>query len=281
MTRNHWVCMLVMPALAFFCSAQGCPSTESGSISDLTAAEQKAIQDAFRSVRTLTPAASAVQSATGADVLAGQAARTVGTCPQITANTSADGTSLTIAVDFGSGCAPVYYPSLTCSGGASGTLNVSTLSIVVAFNQLACGGDSVNGTANLTFGWTGVNATLAGAWDLAATIDGVTGFTAGDGACAYDGGAYASGVTSFDGTARQGSDQWTLKMTDVWVSFYKYANFIPYSGEIILSSPVIRQLKFKFDADSPTTRQVQVSIGGGRYVAMDLEALMTMLTQEV
>jgi hypothetical protein len=271
-----------LTALALFVlvSAQGCPpATTPEPAPELTEAEQAAIQNGLRATDALESAASATQNGTSTEALTGRpntAARTIGTCPVVsTSGTAADTLSLTI--DFGSGCTPAYFPGATCSGSATGSVTPSTGAVSVTFNSLMCNGQTVGGTADLAFTRSALAVGLTGAWDLTwtTTADHVT--TNGDGMCEFNPTGYVTTISTFNGTVTDPSGTWTLTLADVQTSYATYQSFIPFSGVMTVESPAIRKLWIRFSTATPTTGDVEISFNGTLYAPINILTLINML----
>lgn len=284
MKSIHAASMLAVLTLFVLVSAQGCPSpapTPPEPPPELTAAEQVAIQNGLRATSALESAADTTQNGTSTDALTERpnpAARMVGTCPIITTTRStSESPTLSLAIDFGSGCTPAYLPGALCSGSATGTVTPSTNTVSVTFNNLAANGQTLDGTANLGFSRSGLIVGLTGTWNLqwATAADRIT--TAGEGTCQFNSTGFVTTIATFDGSVSDTQGTWGVTLTDVQTSYAAYGKLIPFAGVMTLHSDSIRPLWIRFTTATPSTGEIEISLDGTHYASMSIQNLIEML----
>jgi len=195
-----------------------------------------------------------------------------GTCPVIT---TAIGTgAVDLSIDFGaSPCVPAVFPDLSCSGSATGSFSASSSSIAVAFNSIGCNGKSLTGQADVTFNLSQTGVVLSGSFDLGWLNGGESITTTGAGQFHYDRTGKSTTITSFNGSVTNPEGTYTAVCTDLVVSYQNNANLVPSAGTIDLSGPNVRSLTIRFNADSPSTGEVEMSIAGGVFFTVNLSEL--------
>ncbi|MHC4441202.1 MAG: hypothetical protein ACYTBZ_05285 [Planctomycetota bacterium] len=274
---------------------QGCPttteSTGGGSdASDLSDLEKQAISYAAKSASCLNQGTFVVQSSTG-DLVNGSSQVqpqdvSFGTCPAVTKTGSLlESQPTTLMVDFGTEPCTVLVAqdgsqSLICSGSASGTFDRQARTIGLQFNNISCGNQSLDGSADVTYS-IGTNIDLTGNWGLTWITSDFTTITNGSGTCSYDTQNWITTMSTFTGTVADNLGwSFSVDMTDIKVSFSLYASFIPYSGSMTLSGSDIRTISLTFNENSPAAGEVQVSIAGVPSFTVslaDLDAALTTL----
>jgi hypothetical protein len=202
--------------------------------------------------------------------------QTFGDCPATTLSPGNDPQNLftfNLSSDFGAdGCEPEGPGSFRCSGVLVGTLAFISKTVTFTFGGLTCAGRELQGTAVLTYGLaSATQVTADGTLDMDATD--ANGKTEIDGAVesTYDTTADTTTIDSFEGVVSDGSTQRNCSMTACVVNFKVNQNFIPLSGTMVLTGD--RTVTITFDANSPVTGVVQVSIDGGAAFAVNLNDL--------
>ena len=280
---------------------QGCPDESLGPVGggddgggdavyttdDFTETEKAAISAAANgSTAALGQATNTTQSVTGdtgdseqglpSDICAG-------TCPLVCKSGSILQGAVDISIDFGIGCQAfplVAVDHYVCSGIATGSFDQSARAVNLTFDTVSCEGETINGTADLTWDLSVSDVEFTGDWDLTwASDEGWTATTTGDGTGGYDFVSDITSVPTFIGSVSDLSDQsapyvWSIEMTDVLISYVTYYSFLPYSGEITMSGPDIRTLALTFDESSPSTGDVQVSIAGAPAFTVNVYTLL-------
>lgn len=279
MRTIHWLPAAAVAVSMPFLMGQACSlfGTPALSQDDLTALEGTAIQAAaMKAAGALTQATSTAQSPVRTEGDPAGQGVVFGSCPVVTLAANPAGEedlALTLTVDFGTGCVPPGLTGYTCSGSATGSFSSTSKHIGVAFHQITCNSRSLAGSAdvNYTIGATGVN--LDGSFNLTWTAEGEATTVAGQGIVGYDNSAKASTIATFNGSISGAGGTYTVSFADVVVSYQNNANLIPSAGVITLSGAGLRTLTIRFDANSPSTGQVEVSIAGGPFFSVDLNAL--------
>ncbi len=282
--------IVVLPLLL----GQGCPP-ESGvpngdpgmSAGDLTEAEKAAVNAAVNAPGAMAQATGTAQHATDPQGGSEQVLPTdicLGACPEVCKSGSLLDGEVDLSIDFTEqGCTAWVDPEdgteYVCSGSAIGSFSQSAHSIELTFNDICCNQEALDGSASLIYDLSVQAVEFTGDWDLTwRPGDEVIG-TTGAGTGGYD---FVEDVTSIPAFAGTVSDrtipedplEWSIEMTDILVSYLTYWSYLPYSGELALTGEDIRSLMLRFDENSPTTGEIQVSIGGGPYFAVNLFELL-------
>lgn len=266
------VAMVVLPLIV----GAGCPSAAGQfSVADLTAQEKAAAASMLASAAALSEAAGVTQSPADTENHAAASlpgAVSFGTCPVITTAIGSGAVDLTI--DFGAlPCVPAVFPGLSCAGSATGSFSAATSSIAVTFNTIGCSGKSLTGQAEVTFSLSQTGVDLSGTVDLGWLSDGENITTAGAGQLHYDRTAKTTTIASFSGTTTNADGAYTAVCADLVVSYQNNVNLVPSSGTIALSGPNIRSLTIRFNENSPSTGEVEVSIAGSAFFTVNLSEL--------
>ncbi|MEP0846299.1 MAG: hypothetical protein HRF50_05690 [Phycisphaerae bacterium] len=261
----------------------GCttPATTSYGVNDLSTSEKSGIQAAMRSFISVQQATTACRGVSlvdspqegQLDPTAGLSF-TVGTCPVVEFEQSSGNLAIvTVSADFGEGCNPAGAAEYTCSGSASGTLNVSTNTFSMTFNALLCNGRALAGTVDAGYSADQGLVQFDGDWELTYTEASRQTATQGAGQALYSDAQRETTVPAFEGTVQESAESYALTMSDVTLSYQNNPVLIPYAGEITVSGSSIRALTIHFDADSPTTGYVEVSIDGSPYFEVHISQL--------
>jgi hypothetical protein len=188
-----------------------------------------------------------------------------GAGPQVEIALSTEGgLLLDVLVDFGAGCTSDHSGEM-CSGSASGAISQAAQTIDLAFNNLACNENSLNGTVAAAFDITETQVSLAGNWMLDGVKDGDAFAADGNGTAVYDRAGHFTTIQNFSGSLGRNESSWTCTMTGIVVSYQNNANLIPSAGTIELSGTGIPNLTLQFDANSPITGEFLVSVDGGPF----------------
>lgn len=272
-------------------------------VDDLTDSEKKAIVAASNAPGGLAQATDVAEDSTGdlPDDGSSDSAQIVpsevsfGTCPEVSKsgslisamvdliNTSG---ALALSVDFGEeACTALAVEdpesgeefTLVCSGSATGAFSFADQRIDLAFDNISCNDQALDGTAELTYELLSPGVVLDGAWDLVWYPGDDAIATKGDGIGSYepviDGCCDVTTIQEFTGNITCEGDEWSTTMEGILVSLEKYYSFIPYGGSITLDGPDIRPITITFNENSPTTGEVTISIGNGRSFTISLYEL--------
>lgn len=261
----------------------GCtgPAATSYTVHDLSTAEKASVQAALRSFISVQQATTACRGVSLVDSpQEGQLdptavlSFTVGTCPIVEFEQSGGNpANVTVTADFGDGCNPAGAAEFTCSGSTTGTLNVSTSTFSMTFDALLCNGRALAGTVDAGYSADQGVVQIDGDWDLTYTEASRQTATQGAGQALYSDAQRETTVPAFEGTLQESAESYALTMSDVALSYQNNAILIPYAGEIAVSGSSIRSLTVRFDADSPTTGYVEVSIDGSPFFDVHISQL--------
>ncbi len=276
----------IVPALALGALALtvGCPNptpTPTDDTQALSNTERTGADEAVDAAGAVVLAAGAVQGIAQGTVppSTGQTNNGLqfGECPVNTLTLGGNGqVSFSMTSDFGStGCDPQGDGSFTCAGVISGTYAPSTDSktVTLTFDGLTCANRSVTGTAQLVFAISGNTISADGDLDVTATRDGDKADVNGEVMTTYDLSTGDTTIDSFIGTVGEGGETRDCTMTDCLINFRTNGNFIPESGTMIVTGDSGRQITIVFDADSPATGNVTVSIDGGPSFVVNVNEL--------
>jgi hypothetical protein len=153
---------------------------------------------------------------------------------------------------------------VTCSGSATGTIQFDPREIVLTYDSFGCDVRTADGTYSAT--WTRSDGTVSfqGDWDLTVDpADGVATAILGGGVADYVDADATTTIVSWSGTLTREEQTWNVTMTNLAVSYQNNQNLIPGSGTIVVTGTQLGTVATTFDADSPTTGEVSVSINGG------------------
>jgi hypothetical protein len=244
--------------------ATGCPQ-QAPSIggglnsSVLATADEDAIAAALAALESATTSINTTQNVTQTDP---QTSR-VTDCPTVefsAGNTS--GLNVAVSVDFGTSCTPSTGNS-SCGGAASGSLSVLTSTLSLNFDSLTCDGKSLNGSVAFGFENAESSVTVTGDWDLTFSDGASTVGLDATGEATFDTNLLSTTFVSVTGVLDDNGDKYSSEWDGVVTSFFNNDNFIPQAGEISLSGNKIKDMTIRFNASSPSTGDVEVSINGG------------------
>lgn len=253
-------------------SMTGC--VQGGAIPDsLTSEQEEAIVAALAALEGVTSASQAAQSAAQSENEDTAKLRrqtrlefTFGVCPEVTVGRRDGDTPPSLLIDFGAGCSPVWAPDLACSGSMSGSIDLQERELSLGFANLTCGVAVTDGS--LSYGWSlsQDEVALTGDSDITITESGEPDFRYdASGALVYTFATTTTTVNTYSGLLSYGNDEWTLDLTETPVSYAIYDNFVPFGGDALLTAPGFgdNTVQVFFDANSPITGIVQVSVNGG------------------
>lgn len=199
---------------------------------------------------------------------------TVGTCPEVTTSATLGDAGLDVSIDFQDGCTLPIGGDYTCSGSASGQIDLLGRTLVLEFDGISCSDQTtLSGSVNLGYSLSGGSVDLQGQWDLTYTDDGEQIVTTGTGVAHYDTNTLATEIAEFQGSLTEGDDQWQMSVSDVAISYAAQQSYLPYAGTVTLSGPAIRQLTIRFNENSPSTGDVEISVAGGPFFTVNLYEL--------
>lgn len=249
----------------------GCQTTsESGgtTTTSLETTDGDTIAAVLAAVSSTSTSMDASQSALTDSAQTGRTANAA--CPEITFSASnASGVSLTVALDFGAGCS-VDAIDLFCAGSATGALSTADGSFQLSFDGLSCDDRALDGSVNYTFEITESSVSTAGSWDLSYTDEGGTVEVTSAGNATHDRTAHATTFALVDGSVVADGKSYDFNWTNLTTSYFANGNFVPQAGQITVANENDRSLTIKFDANSPSTGNVLVSINGGAFFTYNL-----------
>ena len=279
-------------------------SGDADGVDDLTTSEMKAILAAGEAPQMVAQSTSLSQnSTTGLDEEATEPVRRdddgvsagVGTCPSVTRASDREGTigdgdglnltTASLTLDFGdTPCAVITVEdggTLECAGSATGSIDVLDRSFSLAFEQLTCNGETIDGDLSVAFELLAPGLGVTGDWDLSWTDGESNVGTAGAGTGSYvpvlEGCCDVTSIDTYVGTVRDDEDEWSCEMTAIEVSFEQYESFIPFGGSVVVDGPDIRPITVTFNENSPVTGDIAIQIGSGRTFHTTLEELANLL----
>lgn len=251
--------------------AIGCPAaSETGgtTTTSLESADSETIAAVLAAVSSTATSMDTSQSALTDSAQTGRTANSA--CPEITfAASNNSGVSLSVALDFGAGCS-VDAIDLFCAGSATGALSTADGSFQLSFDGLSCDDRALDGSVNYTFEITESSVTTAGTWDLSYTDAGGSVEVTSTGNASHDRTAHATTFSLVDGSVVADGKTYDFNWTNVTTSYFANGNFVPQAGQIIVTNENNRSLTVKFDANSPSTGNVLVSINGGAFFTYNL-----------
>jgi hypothetical protein len=265
----------------------GCPQSGNSGASGgtnttsntLTSGEQQSVEAGLNATASLAGATNTTQSTAGDDAqssLDTPGLQSFGTCPEVTltpATGEQDAKVFVASVDFGDGCYPggeAGQDKYFVSGSAEGSFDQATQTVAMQFNSLSVNGATLDGTCDVALAWASDGLVLDGAWNLNYTAGEIAYSTNGDGTAKYDPSTQATTISTFTGSIEDGTETYAAELSNVMTSYNTYGNIIPSSGAMTLSGPEIRSLEIRFNAESPTTYVVEVSINGGEFFEWEI-----------
>jgi len=266
--------LILVVAGTVMVSIAGCPQQtpdpvgNTGDPTALTEVEGDAVAAAVAAIAAINNAGAATQA--GADAEDSQTAQS-NDCPEVDFSSGASLIEpLTLSIDFGAGCSPAGSDSFMCSGSTTGTVNVLTRSLDVSFDTFSCNGATLAGGAELTFTAATPLVTLTGSFDLDYSDGSTQVAAAGDGSLIYNRDTAATSIPSFAGEVVVGGDTYEYTVTGIDLSVQTFGNLIPFAGEAVIDGADTRSVTVRFDADSPTTGDVEVSVNGTDFFTVNV-----------
>lgn len=265
----------LVPLFIILVLVSGCPQTSfpDPNAGTPTANEYGAIGTALDSIRSIVTSVDNTQGVTGGGEGNQSALNNTPRCPEALF-ALASGAVLTVSVDFGpAGCQPFAAENLTCSGSAGGTLNPVAQTLQMQFDDLSCDGQTLDGTIDASYEHSTSAVSLAGSWSLSYQTTAHEVLTTGEGEASCDPQLASTTIRQFDGTVAADGSECAAILENVSVSYQQYGNFVPFAGQATLTGTDIRDIVILFDASSPSTGLVQVSVNGSPFVSVSLFSL--------
>ena len=185
-------------------------------------------------------------------------------CPTFSSNVA--GTTVTITLDYGTGCSPLIYPDTIVSGSISGTFAAAQRSIDLALDAFTMGDLSSDGTVSGSFAVNGATLTLTVAVDLTFG-DGSSVVGDVDASLNVDTGLIT--VTSASLTVDDGqAAAFMIVFADVAMDFAGNGNLVPESGTATFEipndgpGPDTLTIVVEFTVQTPVDGTVMVSVEG-------------------
>lgn len=251
--------------------AGGCPQQTAGIGGGLTGSTlSNSDQDAIAAaVAALESATNSINTSQDVVQLQEQTARETD-CPTVEFSASnAGGLTAAVSVDFGTSCTPSTGNS-SCGGTASGSLSALTSTLSLNFESLTCDGKSLNGTVEFGFESAESAVTVTGDWDITFSEGESTVGLDATGEATFDIDDLSTTFVSVTGVIDDNGDEFACEWDNVVTSYFNNDNFIPQAGEINLSGNGIKSMTVRFNATSPSTGDVEVSINGGAFFVYNL-----------
>lgn len=274
----------LLAAGAALFSIAGCPTQQTGgntnvipsSLSDLTSGELAAIATLIDSPGALGLGTNVLSNGPSNDEALQtslNAGDSFGTCPVVSFTaTQGDALTLGLSIDFGTGCTPTGSTAV-CSGEAAGTYTLVSNTIDASFANLGCDGNTLTGDAVVTASVDSSGVELNGSWTLGFNHDNVENTTGGYGTSIYDAQNARTSIPTFIGTLTEGAETYSATLSDVELSYDTYGNFIPYAGEGTVSNADLRSITVRFNENSPSTGDVEISVDGSPFFDANLNNL--------
>jgi hypothetical protein len=254
--------------------AGGTGNNNNGQVS-LTTREDATIAGLAQAVAALVTGTGAVQGATTENE--GQSAQetpgevTFGQCPVVTLSGDPNLVALTVEADFGGGCEAVAGSGYVLSGVAAGRYDVRTSDVTLTFDDLAGSEGELSGEVRVSFNRVGSRLDIDGDFDIGLRGADLRVLSAdGVGQASFDTDDAATTIERFSGTLSDSGGVWNAAMSDVSVSFAQFDNLIPFAGTASVAGTDVRDITVRFDANSPVTGEVQVSVEGGDFFTVNL-----------
>lgn len=239
---------------------------------DLTAEEAVAVNSSSSAVVVFGEAADVANVIAAQDTPGPPSQSLEPGCPTLTLS-PAGGTAGNVEVDFDEGCPVPPEGNVTCSGRAAGQFDFVANRLILTFEDLSCeSAPSLNGSIDVHYSLSEECLILTGDWDLA--------ISQGDDLTRFIGPATvrfapesATATISFQGTLLRGGDVWNATLDNLVISLADNPSLIPSGGTVSLDGGFLRRLTVRFNADSPTTGQVEVSLLGLPFFPFNLGSI--------
>lgn len=236
---------------------------------ELTEDEANAVTSAARQTETLVATTSGASYARETEAVSGQATiQQLTTCPTIEGGVDAEEQQANVSLDFGSGCSPDLYPSLTFSGILTGTISLMPLALNLSIESFSTGGETVDGEIELSF--------ESASGGLEFTADAILDFSDGS-SLVLDTLTWtletATGLVRVSGVGA-GEDAagavYQIDLMDLVADGQGNGNFIPQEGSVTVTlpndelvfAPDSTTIVVRFTAQTPAGGVVFVSVNG-------------------
>ncbi|MCO6436125.1 MAG: hypothetical protein J5J06_03465 [Phycisphaerae bacterium] len=249
-------------ALLSLIGVAGCPRMPGTDGNELTQKQREAVAATTRGIADTAGALAGASPTADADQ--GEPAQ-VGDCPSLSLDISNG--SITLTLDYGDGCSPTFYPASTISGSVTGSLQLTTRTASLTFDQYTVDDRSLDGQLSGTIQRAVTTTNMNLSVDLAA----------GDGS-SVDGSVMgeltrATGVldvpTASLTVVSAGGDQFDATWSDLVIDFLGNGDARPQSGtaQVMLTdedaTPPMVTLDIEYTEQTPVDGTVIVSINDG------------------
>lgn len=268
MTRNLviGVAGMVICVAGIGCQPQGATNIDGSN--SFTSADTDTINAVLAAIESASTAANTTQGAFTPETQTGRTSASI--CPELTFSASnSNGLSLAVTIDFGGGCS-LDGMDLFCAGSAAGTLSSADGTLALAFDGLSCDDKALNGSVDYTFETSQTSVTTQGAWDLSYSDAQRTVDLIANGNASHDSTTHATTIALMTGTVTADGDAYAFTWTQLVTSFFQNGNFVPQAGEMSVTTAQNRSIIVQFDADSPSTGDVLMSINGSEFFTYNI-----------
>ncbi len=246
----------------------------------LTSDETTAVNSAVRAVSWF-----AGPAGIGQEIVASQPADTetksikdtvaVAGCPTLTLSPTDQAGAFNVSLDFAEGCPVPGQSGLSCSGSVTGEVNFTDSHLTFNFNTLSCGDSPVlEGNIDVDYVVAEPAIDFTGTWDISATTDDRVTRIVGPGTVSYDTSSNIVTIDQFSGQLTRDSTTSNITVDGVQIPLTDNPSLIPNAGTIQLNGGLLRQMTIRFNADSPSTGTVDVSIFGLIFFPVQLSGLV-------
>lgn len=269
--RIQRACFVLVPAALL--SLAGCPQPPADD--RLSDSQADALAGGTRAAGLLAQAVTSARNAAAFGISGGTSQPlqdvTFGTCPVVTIDIETGQPTFTVAVDFGAGCSPAN--NVTCAGNVQATINAPAAHVNVIFNSLGCNEIQVAGTIDADFALTQFGGSLDGFWNLSGQDGRGAAEINCEGTANYDVSSDTATLTNLLGSLVAGGVMYTAFFEDIQVSLGTYGNFTPFGGSIVVTGAAVEgTMTVTYNAQSPVTGEVQVSLNGMAPFTVNLES---------
>ena len=272
MSRFAFVYPLAGAAVGVTLLAAGCP--QQGSIlgggltgTTLSGFDQDAIAAGLQSIESATSSINTTQYVTEQE----QSTARDTNCPTVDlAASTTGGFNLSVGVDFGTEeCTPPFGGEY-CKGSASGTISALTSTLALNFEALQCDGKSLDGTVEFGYEQTADNVSVTGDWDITYAEGDSTVALNATGEATFTFVDLSTTFVSLNGVIDDNGKEYSCEWSNIVTSVFDNDNYIPQAGEMNISGNGIKTMTVRFNAGSPSTGDVEVSINGGAFFVYNL-----------
>lgn len=256
---------VIMPLMT---SCRNSPTTDGTDTGDgtapveLTQSQQKAIDDVVAQIEATAQAFAGTID--GIDELQSVSLETETTCPALNLTWDQE-TGTTIDVDFPEGCTNQIYGDSPVSGSITMMLSLAQAALSLSFTDLTVDDQTSNGSLSATYTRQGTSNTLVGDLDLATTgVGSVAGTITLTIVVATGTITIAEASLAMD---PEDGDALSIALDDITIRPIANVSFIPESGTVSFdvpndaAGPATVNIVVTFDAQSPSDRTVDVSVG--------------------